>query len=130
MHAWPSILAILERGFLSAVHRSPELVADVAPVADLAPPPPPLQDPSLRYAFRVVSPEKEYMLQAENEVEQQEWMQMLQVGREESISWQPAGWLHTVVGGLREAVGNVHEGPDAPIVGWVAACERELAGPT
>lgn len=37
------------------------------------------QDPSLRYAFRVVSPGKEYHLQAENEVEQQEWMQMLQV---------------------------------------------------
>lgn len=36
------------------------------------------EDPSLRYAFRVVSPEKEYHLQAENEVEQQEWMQMLQ----------------------------------------------------
>jgi Arf-GAP/coiled-coil/ANK repeat/PH domain-containing protein len=39
-----------------------------------------VQDPSLRYAFRVVSPDKEYVLQAENEVEQQEWMQMLQVG--------------------------------------------------
>ncbi|KAL4420567.1 hypothetical protein ABPG75_010223 [Micractinium tetrahymenae] len=36
------------------------------------------EDPSLRYAFRVVSPEKEYVLQAENEVEQQEWMEMLQ----------------------------------------------------
>ena len=41
---------------------------------------PAVQDPSLRYAFRVVSPDKEYVLQAENEVEQQEWMQMLQVG--------------------------------------------------
>ncbi|KAL4855575.1 ADP-ribosylation factor GTPase-activating protein AGD3 [Chlorella vulgaris] len=39
---------------------------------------PDAEDPSLRYAFRVVSPEKEYVLQAENEVEQQEWMQMLQ----------------------------------------------------
>ncbi|KAI7840581.1 hypothetical protein COHA_005734 [Chlorella ohadii] len=39
---------------------------------------PDAEDPSLRYAFRVVSPEKEYHLQAENEVEQQEWMQMLQ----------------------------------------------------
>ncbi|KAL4436335.1 hypothetical protein ABPG77_009897 [Micractinium sp. CCAP 211/92] len=36
------------------------------------------EDPSLRYAFRVVSPEKEYVLQAENEMEQQEWMEMLQ----------------------------------------------------
>ncbi|PSC71679.1 ADP-ribosylation factor GTPase-activating AGD1 [Micractinium conductrix] len=39
---------------------------------------PSAEDPNLRYAFRVVSPEKEYVLQAENEVEQQEWMQMLQ----------------------------------------------------
>ncbi len=33
-----------------------------------------------RYCFRIVSPEKEYTLQAESEVEQQEWMEALQVG--------------------------------------------------
>jgi hypothetical protein len=54
----------------------------------LPPPPLSLQDPSLRYAFRVVSPEKEYVLQAENEVEQREWMQMLQVGRPRMVGQQ------------------------------------------
>ncbi|GAB4819632.1 hypothetical protein N2152v2_006678 [Parachlorella kessleri] len=39
---------------------------------------PDAEDPTLRYCFRVVSPEKEYTLQAENELEQREWVEAIQ----------------------------------------------------
>ncbi|KAK9807526.1 hypothetical protein WJX72_001570 [[Myrmecia] bisecta] len=35
-------------------------------------------EPGLRYCFRVVSPEKVYTLQAENDLEQREWMETIQ----------------------------------------------------
>lgn len=65
-----------------ACHRLPPLGVPtlLAECPSVSPAVPAVQDPSLRYAFRVVSPDKEYVLQAENEVEQQEWMQMQQVG--------------------------------------------------
>jgi PH domain len=37
------------------------------------------RDRHLRFCFRVVSPSKTYILQAENELERKEWMEFLQV---------------------------------------------------
>lgn len=39
---------------------------------------PDAEDPAMRYCFRVVSPEKEYTLQAENDLEQREWVEAIQ----------------------------------------------------
>ena len=39
---------------------------------------PDAEEPGVRFAFRVISPEKEYTLQAENEAEAREWMSALQ----------------------------------------------------
>lgn len=40
---------------------------------------PAAEEPGVRYGFRLVSPERELALQAENEAEQREWMEALQV---------------------------------------------------
>ena len=66
-----------------------------------------LREAGMRFCFRVVSPEKEYVLQAENELEQKEWMEAIQVGRENVFRDR---WNAKCVAYPHKCAGGVHQG--------------------